>query len=68
MQKTGSGIVCYGDATLPSSDLKRSKDVSSLMGASKAALRFCSQAATVEAWLKIAKQSFSPTGMRVAVI
>ena len=48
--------------------IQRSKDVSCLMRASKAALRFCRQAATGEAWFKTAKQSFSPTGMRVAVI
>jgi hypothetical protein len=52
----------------PAADLERSKDVSSLMGASKAALRDRSQGATVGAWLKSARQSGSSDGLRVSVI
>jgi hypothetical protein len=49
-------------------DGKRSKDVLSLMGASKAALRARSQEATVGAWLKSARQSGSSDGLQVCVI
>lgn len=49
-------------------DGKRSKDVSSLMGASKAVLRGRSQVATVGGWLKSARQSASFDGLRVCVI
>jgi hypothetical protein len=45
-----------------------SKDVSSLMGASKAALDGRSQEATVGGWLKSARQSGSSDGLRVSVI
>jgi hypothetical protein len=38
------------------------------MGASKAALRGLGQAVTGEAWLKSARQSYSPTAMRCVVI
>lgn len=44
------------------------KDVSSLKGASKAALRGRSQAATVGVWLSSDRQSGSSTGLRVCVI
>jgi hypothetical protein len=53
---------------LPATQGQRSKDVSSLKGASKAALRCRSQAATVGVWLKSARQSGSSNGLRVCVI
>ena len=53
---------------MTASDLKRSKDVWSLAGASKAALPVRSQEATVDAWLKSARQSGSSDGLRVSVI
>jgi hypothetical protein len=49
-------------------DRERSKDVSSLKEASKAALRGRSQEATVGGWLKSARQSASSDGLRVCVI
>jgi len=54
--------------TLRPGDGKRSKDVSSLNGASKAALRCRSQAATVGVCLKSARQSGSSDGLQVSVI
>jgi len=53
---------------LPATQGQRSKDVSCLMGTCKAALRGRSHAATGEAWLKSARQSYSSTGMRVVMI
>ena len=53
---------------LPATQGQRSKDVSFLMGASKAALQGSSQEATVNAWLKSARQSGSSDGLRVSVI
>lgn len=55
-------------SSLRPGDGKRSKDVSSLMGASMAALRGRSQEATVGIWLKSARQSVSSSGLRVCVI
>jgi len=55
-----------GDAREP--DAGRSKDVTSFLGASKAALRCRSQGATVGASLKPARQSCSSSGLRVCVI
>jgi hypothetical protein len=46
----------------------RSKDVSSLVGARKAALRGRSQEATVGGWLKSARLSGSSDGLQVSVI
>jgi hypothetical protein len=54
--------------SLPATQGQRSKDVLSLMGASKAALRARSQEATVGAWLKSARQSGSSDGLQVCVI
>ena len=56
----------YG--SLLAGDGQRSKDVSSLKEASKAALRGRSQEATVGGWLKSARQSASSDGLRVCVI
>ncbi len=53
---------------MPATQGQRSKDVFSLMGASKAALRARSQEATVGAWLKSARQSGSSDGLQVCVI
>ena len=53
---------------LPASDLERSKDVSTLMGAARAALRGRSQVATLDGWLKSARQSGSSDGLRISVI
>ena len=53
---------------LPASDLERSKDVSCLMGDSKAVLHGRSHKATVGGWLKSARQSGSSDGSRVSVI
>jgi hypothetical protein len=49
-------------------DGQRSKDVSCLMAACKAALRGRSQEATVNEWLKSARQSGSSDGLQVSVI
>ena len=61
IQKTGAKGIAYVSKPLPASDLERSKDVLSLMGAGKAALRGRSQEATIAAWLKSARQSGSST-------
>lgn len=53
---------------LPASDLERSKDVPSLMGASGSPPRDSSQEATVGGWLKSARQSGSSDGLQVSVI
>jgi len=63
-----SALYFATSSSLPATQGQRSKGVSSLMGASKAALRLRSQAATGEEWLKSVNQSSSPTGTRVVVI
>jgi hypothetical protein len=68
MQKSGALDSDLFHQHLPASDLERSKDVSCLMGTCKAALRDRSQEATVDAWLKSARQSGSSDGLRVCVI
>jgi len=68
IQKTGAEEVGNAQVRSPASDLERSKDVSSLMRASKAALRGRSQVATVGGWLKSARQSASSDGLRVCEI
>jgi hypothetical protein len=68
IQKTGAEEVGNAQVRSTASDLERSKDVSSLKGASKAALRCRSQAATVGVCLKSARQSGSSNGLRVCVI
>ena len=55
-------------SSMPATQGQRSKDVWSLAGASKAALPVRSQEATVDAWLKSARQSGSSDGLRVSVI
>jgi hypothetical protein len=60
--------ICLIQSSLRPGDGERSKDVSSLMGTSKAALRGRSQEATVGGWLKSARQSGSSDGLRVSVI
>ncbi len=61
-------ICCATAGSMPATQGQRSKGVSSLMDASKAALRGRSQEATVGGWLKSARQSGSSDGLRVSVI
>jgi hypothetical protein len=65
---TRATIVLFQRDHKRAGDDERSKDVSFLMGASKAALQGRSQEATVDAWLKSARQSGSSDGLRVSVI
>jgi hypothetical protein len=60
--------ILFVEHTLRPGDGERSKDVWTLAGASKAALPVRSQKATVDAWLKSARQSGSSDGLRVSVI
>jgi len=61
-------LCCAALISLHATQGQRSKDVSFVMEASKAALRLRSQAATGEAWLKFAGQSYSPNASRVFMI
>jgi hypothetical protein len=54
--------------SLPATKGKRSKGVTSLMGASKPELMLCSQEATAGGWLKFARQSGSSDGLRISLI